>query len=428
MPVRPTVPSRRAAAVLAGVVAVGTVAAAPSVAGAREHQRFVPLSTFAVAGEVAEIVAATPDQRTLLYTDSAGSVGAVDVADPAAPRQLWTLQLDGSPTSVTVAPDGRSAYVAVDTTTDLAAPSGYLAQVDLRSVSVTRSVDLGGQPDSIALTHDGRLAAVAVENQRDEELEVGGVEGGLPQAPGGYLAVVDLSRRALQVDRVDLTGLPGALFANDPEPEFVDVDQRGVAAVTLQENDAVALVDLRKRRVVGSFSAGAVVRDDADIVDDDVIAFDDVLVAPREPDTVQWTREGNLLLVDEGDLFAEPSGGRGWSVFSPEGRLVWESGSSAERALADAGAYDDGRSDDKGVELEGGEVARFGGRDYAFIGAERADSVLVYELSRDRGPELLQVLAVGDAPEGLLALTKRGLFVASNEDDGTLSVFGLDGR
>lgn len=428
MPVRTSVQPRRAAAVLAGVIAVGTVATAPSVAGARDDQRFVPLTTFAVAGEVAEIVAATPDQQMLLYTDSSGAVGAVGIADPAAPQQLWTLPLEGSPTSVTVAPDGRSAYVAVDTTADLTAPSGYLAQVDLRSVSVTRRVELGGQPDSVALTRDGRLAAVAVENQRDEDLELGGVEGGLPQAPAGYLAVVDLSRRTLQVDRVELTGLRGALFASDPEPEFVDVDQRGVAAVTLQENNAVALVDLRKREVVGSFSAGAVVRDDADTVDDAVIAFDDVLVAPREPDTVQWTREGNLLLVDEGDLFTEPSGGRGWSVFSPEGRLVWESGSSAERALADAGAYDDGRSDDKGVELEGGEIARFGGRDYAFVGAERADSVLVYDLSRDRRPELLQVLAVGDAPEGLLALTKRGLFVASNEDDGTLSLFRLGGR
>ena len=38
------------------------------------------------------------------------------------------------------------------------------------------------------------------------------------------------------------------------------------------------------------------------------------------------------------------------------------------------------------------------------------------------------VLAVGDAPEGLVALERRGLFVASNEDDGSLSVFGLSRR
>ncbi len=60
--------------------------------------------------------------------------------------------------------------------------------------------------------------------------------------------------------------------------------------------------------------------------------------------------------------------------------------------------------------------------------AERGDAVLVYDLSRDRRPELLQVLAVGDAPEGLVALDRRSLFVASNEDDGSLSLFGLTRR
>jgi hypothetical protein len=35
------------------------------------------------------------------------------------------------------------------------------------------------------------------------------------------------------------------------------------------------------------------------------------------------------------------------------------------------------------------------------------------------------VLKTGDAPEGLPAVPNRGLFLASNEDDGTLSVFGV---
>ena len=38
----------------------------------------------------------------------------------------------------------------------------------------------------------GDVAAIAVENQRDESVVVGGVEGGLPQGPAGFLAVVDL--------------------------------------------------------------------------------------------------------------------------------------------------------------------------------------------------------------------------------------------
>lgn len=382
-----------------------------------------------MAGEVAEIIAVTPDEQTFVYTDSAtGSIGAVSLKNPRSPRQLWTLELGGEPTSVAITRDGRRALVAVDTTDGaFATPSGHLASVDLRRRTVEVRVDLGGQPDSVALTHDSRTVAVAIENQRDEEVVVGGVQGGLPQAPAGFLAVVDLvgSPKKRQADRVDLTGLEGGLFASDPEPEYVDVNRQGVAAVTLQENNAVALVDLARRSVIRSFSAGAVVRDDADTADDGVIAFDDVLVAPREPDTIQWTPSGDLLTADEGDLFAEPGGGRGWTVFSPRGRVLWTSGSSAERALAEAGAYPDDRSDDKGAEFEGAEVATLRGTRYAFVASERGDAVLVYDIGRVDRPRLLQVLAVGEAPEGLLALERRGLFLSANEDDGTLSVFGL---
>jgi hypothetical protein len=419
-------------AVLATAVATA-VGAAPAHAhgGGRAPATFVPLATVDVAGEVAEILAVTPDGRTVLYTDSElGEVGLVDLSRPDRPAQLGAVPVGGEPTSVAVTRDGRYALAVVDTTEDLTAPTGSLAVIDLRTRQVVAVHDLGGQPDSIALSPDGRSAAVAVENQRDEELDVDGVEGGLPQPPAGFLAVVGLQGRPAgwTVDRVELTGLPGAAFPGDPEPEYVDVSRRGVAAVTLQENNAVALVDLRQRRVVGSFSAGTVARTDADTADDGVVAFDDALTAPREPDAVQWTPEGNLLTADEGDLAAEPSGGRGWTVFSPTGAVVSTSGSSAQRALADAGRYPDGRSDDKGAEFEGAEVAGIRGTTYAFVGAERGDAVLVYDLADEAAPALLQVLPTGDAPEGLLAVPGRQLFLASNEDDGTISVFGLRRR
>ncbi|WP_432493975.1 hypothetical protein [Kineococcus gypseus] len=428
-------PRRAALAVaLAAAVAVPALAA-PASAGERRPPRepalFTERAVLAVSGEVAEILAVTPDGRTAFYTDSAtGRVGAVDLSDPSAPRESGTVEVGGEPTSVAVTRDGRFALVAVDTTDGaFTTPSGNLTVVDVRTLSVVRTIDLGGQPDSVAVSPDGRRAAVAIENQRDEELVVDGVEGGLPQAPAGFLSVVHLkgAPERWSAAAVDLTGLPGALFPEDPEPEFVDVDAAGVAAVTLQENNAVALVDLRSRRVVGSFSAGEVHRTDADVEDDDVVAFDDELTAPREPDAVQWTPGGNLVTADEGDLAPDPAGGRGWTVFSPRGQVLWASGSSAERALADAGRYPDGRSDDRGAEFEGAEVATVRGTTYAFIGSERGGAVLVHDLRRERSPRLLQVLETGAAPEGLLAVPSRGLLLAADEEDGTISVFGLDG-
>lgn len=410
------------------------IAAAVSPAGAAPggaNRTFTEVATFAVSGEVAEILAVTPDGRTLLYTDSAtGEVGLVDLTRPSRPRDLGTVQLDGEPTSVAVTRDGRYALAVVDTSPSFAEPSGELAVIDLRTRTVVRTIALGGQPDSIAISPKGSVAAVAIENQRDEDVEVGDVEGGLPQAPAGFLAVVDLqgSPERWTADRVELTGLEGALYPEDPEPEYVDIDRDGIAAVTLQENNAVALVDLAARRVVDSWSAGVVERSDADTSDDGTIAFDDGLVAPREPDAVQWTPDGNLVTADEGDLAAEPSGGRGWTVFSPEGQVVFTSGAGAEQALATVGRYPDGRSDDKGAEFEGAEVASLRGTDYVFIGSERGDAVLVYDFANEAGPQLLQVLPTGEAPEGLLAVQRQHLFLTSNEDDGTISIFRLGGR
>ena len=424
-------PLRRSAVLgLALVPFAGVALAPPASAWPRlpaVSGRFVEEAPYTVSGEVAEILTATPDGRTVVYTDAgAGELGFVDVSRPWAVRELGTVALDGEPTSVAVTPDGRYALAVVDTTDgDFAHPSGHLAVVSVAGRGIVRTVDLGGQPDSISIAPDGSVAGIAVENQRDEELVVDGVEGGLPQRPAGFLAAVDLTD--FEVTPVDLTGLPGAASADDPEPEFVDVNADGIAAVTLQENNAVALVDLRTATVLHSFSTGTVERADADTVDDGVVAFDDPLKAPREPDGIQWTDAGNLVTANEGDLAAEPSGGRGWTVFSPAGDVVWDAGGSAEAALADAGRYPDGRSDDKGAEFEGTEIADFGffgqRTEFAFIGSERGDAVLAYDLSDETDPVLTQVLPTGEAPEGVLAVPQSHLLLTSNEDAGTISVF-----
>lgn len=424
--------NRRRVLPVTGAVAAGLLAlavAAPAAArGPAPQPAFRSITTFDVAGDVAEILAVTRDGRTLLYTDSATEeLGIVDLTDPAAPEQIGTVGVGGEPTSVTVTRDGRYALVTVDTSASATTPSGSLVVVDLRAQEIVETLALGGQPDSIALSPDGSVAAVAVENERDEEVVVDGVEGGLPQQPAGFLAVVELTGKPASwtVEPVELTGLDGALYPADPEPEFVDINRDRIAAVTLQENNAVALVDLDALAVIGSFSAGEVTRTDADTADDGTIAFDDPLTAPREPDAIQWTPDGNLLTADEGDLAAEPSGGRGWTVFSPTGGIVYSSGSSAERALDADGRYPDGRSDDKGAEFEGAEVARLCGGSYAFVGSERGDAVLVYRFEDEAAPRLVQVLPTGEAPEGLLAVPRQRLFLTSNEDDGTISVFQL---
>jgi hypothetical protein len=91
-------------AVIAGMVAVGAPAAA---AGTREAPRFTHVATCPVTDNgsaVAEIVDASRNGRTLVYTDSENAaIGFVDIADPTAPRADGTLDVGGEPTSVAVA-------------------------------------------------------------------------------------------------------------------------------------------------------------------------------------------------------------------------------------------------------------------------------------------------------------------------------------
>ena len=61
--------------------------------------------------------------------------------------------------------------------------------------------------------------------------------------------------------------------------------------MTLQENNAVALIRLADGTVLDSWSAG-IATHAADLEDDDVISFTDTLVEEREPDAVGWTRAG----------------------------------------------------------------------------------------------------------------------------------------
>ena len=208
--------SVRRAALLGPLVLLPLVAGGALVPTAAAHPHpakpFTPVATFTVAGEVAEILAVTPDGRTLLHTDSAtGELGLVDLSDPAAPAPLGSVVVGGEPTSVATTPDGRYALVVVDTTDGaFTSPSGRLDVVDLATRTVVRSLDLGGQPDSIAIAPDGATAAVAIENQRDEDLVVDGVEGGLPQGPAGFVVALHLqgAPAAWTATRVDVAGLP----------------------------------------------------------------------------------------------------------------------------------------------------------------------------------------------------------------------------
>ena len=88
---------------LAGCAAFAAALAVPAHSSSIGH--FDRVSTFEVAGDVAEIVTATPDGLLLAYTDSdVRQIGFVNIANPAAPVELAPLAVAGEPTSVAATP------------------------------------------------------------------------------------------------------------------------------------------------------------------------------------------------------------------------------------------------------------------------------------------------------------------------------------
>ncbi len=386
------------------------------------------LNTHEELETVAEIVAVSEDGNTLIYTDSeTEKIGFIDIKNPKNPQPDGTVDLQGEPTSVAVS--GQWALVGVNTSPDFLNPSGHLAIVDITQKMIIHQIDLKGQPDSVAVSPDRKYAAIAIENERNEDIVVNNEEGGLPQLPAGFLIVVRTKGAPTQwtSHKVDLTGLPGVDFPSDPEPEYVDINRANIAAVTLQENNAMVLVNLKNRKILRSFSLGTVNLADIDIEENDLIELnsnlDDV---PREPDAVSWLYNYFLVTANEGDL---NGGSRGFSIFNPSGTVKFESYETVDHIAVKHGHFPEGRAGKKGNEPEGIEVARYGNKTFIFVGSERGNFVAVYCANLFRRPKFLQLLPTGVGPEGLLAIPKRNLFVVAaevdDEDEGFRSIITI---
>lgn len=469
----------------------------------------------------AEIVAHDPArQRVFAVNAAAGTVDVLSIADPAKPTKVSELDTPGA-NSVAV----RGQVVAVAEQAEEKTDPGSVSFFDARTLRPTGRVRVGALPDMVTITADGSKAVVANEGEPE------GYCAGQAD-PRGSVSVVDLSRGparatartagftaydgredALRADGIRIFG-PGASASQDLEPEYVATAGRWAWA-TLQENNAVAKVDLAKARVVDVTPLGT--RDHSlpgqglDANDKDGVAG----IAERPvsglylPDGIAtWKVRGSSYLVtaNEGDAreydcFAEearvkelpldPSvfgpetqqddvlgrltvtttaprnsrgeytelqsfGTRSVSVWSADGRQVWDSGELLERVTAELPAYNadhsetdsaDSRSDNKGPEPEGVTIGRVGMRTYAFVGMERNSAVAVLDVSRPDAPEYVSLLSnrddsypaedprAGDlGPEGLAFVAAEDspngepLLLVGNEVSGTTSIWGLDLR
>ncbi|TIH20226.1 alkaline phosphatase [Marinifilum sp. JC120] len=148
-------------------------------------------------------------------------------------------------------------------------------------------------------------------------------------------------------------------------------------------------------------------------------------------------------------------GARSFSIYSEDGKLVYDSGDDFEKITAktvpegfnasnDDNEMDD-RSDDKGPEPEGVTVGEIDGRAYAFVGLERIGGIMVYDITDPKNPTFVQYelnrdfskdvksKEAGDlGPEGLCFVSAadspsgKPLVIVGSEVSGTTTVYEIE--
>ncbi|MBG6179653.1 choice-of-anchor I family protein [Arthrobacter sp. CAN_A1] len=339
--------------------------------------------------------------------------GGREDATGVAPKYPVSENLE--PEYVTVAKDGKTAYVPLQ-------EANAIAEVNLKSAKITRIIPLG--------TVD-RLKTPMDVSDRDDAINIANWP-----VKGFH-----------QPDAISSYTVKGKTYI-----------------VTANEGDARDWEGYSEEARVKDLGAGL-----PPICDD----FD---TKKRNADGSKMTVEQlqqdenlgrlNITLADglsaDGSCYQElfTYGTRSMSIWTDKGKKVFDTGADFERITAEAlPAYFnsnhsesnlEGRSDDKGPEPEGVTVGEVDGRTYAFVGLERVGGIIVYDITSpdhskfvtyvnnldfsasveedpstlgvagDLGPEGLDFISAKESPIG------KPLLAVGNEVSGTTTMFSVD--
>ena len=282
----------------------------------------------------AEIVAYDAGTSRLFVVNAAQtSVDIVDISDPAMPelvRHIDATAFGASANSVAV----HGGVVAVAIEGANVDDTGRVVLLNSNGDYIT-DYEAGVLPDMVAFSPNGRYIVVANEGEPSDDYSID---------PEGSVTVIDIRRGAttgtvrhadfssFNARRDELTAAgvrlfgPGATVAQDLEPEYVAVssDSR-TAYVTLQENNAVAVVDLPTASVRDVVALG--VKDHSQ---------EQYRLDPSNRDDGIRFRTGNVLGMYMPDSIARITlGGRDYLLTANEGDARDYDGYSEEVRVAD---------------------------------------------------------------------------------------------
>ncbi len=195
----------------------------------------------------AEIVAFDAGTQRAFVTTPGSGLLLLDLSNPTAPVEIAAVLTNELINSVAVY-NGLVA-VAVESGSNTA---GQVVFLDASTGIETNRVTVGIQPDNVVFSPNGLMVLTADEAETGEHADYGAgsvsvidLSAGVSNATVEVLgfAAFDSQTNALKAAGVRL--FPGRLPSVDFEPEFVSVSPDSTKAfVTLQENNAMAVVDL----------------------------------------------------------------------------------------------------------------------------------------------------------------------------------------
>jgi Ca2+-binding RTX toxin-like protein len=280
----------------------------------------------------AEIVAFDPDTDNLFIVDGARlAIDLVNITDPTNPTKIGSLDLSpygGGVNSVAV----KNGVVAVAVEANVKQNPGQVVFFETTG-NFLKAVTVGALPDMVTFSPDGKKVLVANEGEPNDAYTVD---------PEGSVSIVDLASGVAnatattadfsafnaQIDSLRATGVriygPGATVAQDLEPEFMTVSANSRTAwITLQENNAIAVLDLTTNQISSILPLGY---KDFDAFGDGFDASDrdnaiDIenwpVLGMYQPDAIATYTVNNetyLLTANEGDA-------RAYSGFNEEVRV-----------------------------------------------------------------------------------------------------------
>ena len=236
---------------------------------------FTKIGSF--ASEIGAEITAYDSDRQLLYVVSGGTtIQIIELSDPTSLQEVFSLDIAqfGVPINGANSIAYKNNLLAVAIAADPITDPGVVALIDLAAVTeinaaggnildAVKAFTVGALPDMLTFSPDG--SKVLVANEVEAVVEAGDDGTVTITDPEGSVSIIDVSGdfNTLSQSNVatadfsrfngkeaDLRGdgvriFPDATTAQDVEPEYIAVSPDGTKAfVTLQENNAIAIVDI----------------------------------------------------------------------------------------------------------------------------------------------------------------------------------------